>query len=180
MNRNEPIKYRVMSAIKESGGNIPFDTLMDACELNFVELSAIIGSLLKERQIGLYISNNTADSNNYRPRVEVLFKRFQDLLSVYFTQERSVEFYASKLCITSKYLAAVVKQASGKTPTAWITEKVISEIKHRLRYSQATIKEIAYELNFCNVSFLGKYFKSQIGMSPSRYRVTCDQYGQTR
>lgn len=159
-----------MSVIRESNGYISFESLIVASGLDVVELSSVIGELLKEKQIGLYASNNVEDIGNYKPRIEVLFKQFMESLSMHFTQERSVEFYASELCISPKYLSSVVKQASGKTPIEWITEKVIDEIKHRLCYSQATIKEIAFELNFCNISFFGKYFKSRIGMSPLHYR----------
>ena len=33
-----------------------------------------------------------------------------------------------------------------------------------------TIKEIANEMNFPNQSFLGKYFKEHVGVTPSEYR----------
>jgi AraC-like DNA-binding protein len=33
-----------------------------------------------------------------------------------------------------------------------------------------SIKEIAQQLNFPNQSFLGKFFKERVGMSPSDYR----------
>lgn len=168
---NEVIKCQVMSAIRESNGCISFESLIAASGLDVVGLSSVIGELLKEKQIGLYALNNVEGVGNYKPRIEVLFKQFMESLSKHFMQERSVRFYASELCISPKYLSAVVKQASGKTPVAWITEKVIDEIKHRLCHSQATIKEIAFEFNFCNISFFGKYFKSRIGMSPLHYRM---------
>lgn len=171
MKPDESIKEQVLSAIKESCGNISIESLMDASGLNIADVSSVIGILLKEKRIGLYVSNYVEGSSRYKPRIEILFKQFMELLSNHFMQKRKVEFYASELCVTSKYLSAVVKQASGKTPAAWITEKVINEIKYRLLYSQATIKEIAFELNFCNISFFGKYFKSQTGMSPLHYRM---------
>ncbi|MFS6556854.1 helix-turn-helix domain-containing protein, partial [Parabacteroides distasonis] len=39
-----------------------------------------------------------------------------------------------------------------------------------LKNTTKSIKEIATELNFPNQSFLGKYFKEHVGMSPSQYR----------
>jgi AraC-like DNA-binding protein len=44
------------------------------------------------------------------------------------------------------------------------------EIRVMLRNSTMSIKEIAQELNFANQSFLGKYFKEHVGMSPKEYR----------
>ena len=39
-----------------------------------------------------------------------------------------------------------------------------------LKNTTKSIKEIAQELNFSNQSFLGKYFKEHMGVSPSDYR----------
>ena len=171
MELDESVKGQVMATIKDNNGNISFESLMDICGLNMMELYSIIGKLLKEKRISLYVSDKMECNDIYRPRIEALFNQFMDLLSTHYMQERSVRFYASALCITSKYLSAAIKLASGKTPTAWITERVINEIKYRLLHSQATIKEIAFELNFCNISFFGKYFKSRTGMSPLHYRM---------
>lgn len=41
-----------------------------------------------------------------------------------------------------------------------------------LRNTTKSIKQIAEEMNFPNQSFLGKYFKEHVGMSPSQYRKT--------
>lgn len=95
-----------------------------------------------------------------------------DLLFLHCGKKRYVTFYASKLCITPKYLCSIIKKVSGKTPAEWINEKTIHEIEYRLCHTQASIKEIAYELDFPNASFFGKYFKAQKGMSPKHYRET--------
>ena len=39
-----------------------------------------------------------------------------------------------------------------------------------LKNTTKSIKEITDELNFPNQSFLGKYFKEHVGVSPSVYR----------
>ena len=44
------------------------------------------------------------------------------------------------------------------------------ELRVLLKNSTKSIREIAEEMNFANQSFLGKYFKEHIGMSPSQYR----------
>lgn len=105
-------------------------------------------------------------------RNEEYFSRFMNLLSTYYKQERKVEFYASRLCVTTKYLSSVMKESTGKTPSQWIHEAVIEEIRYLLRNSSLTVKEIAYQLNFPNVSFFGKYFKRECGLSPLQYRVS--------
>ena len=67
-------------------------------------------------------------------------------------------------------MSEVIKKVSGRTAGQWISLVVLVEIKTYLSCSDYTIKEIAERLNFPNQSFLGKYFKSATGMSPSEYR----------
>ena len=175
MNSKENIKDAVWTAIR-SNDMFSFDDMMRSMELSLVELSVIIGLLLKEKKVSLCINHAfISEKGTYKSRQEDLFSRFMDLLSEHVTRELSVSFYASRLCITTKYLSTVVRQVSGKTPTVWIKEKIISEMKYRLCCTQATIKEISYSLNFPNNSFFGKYFKAETGVSPSRYReIHCD------
>ncbi|MFR9260817.1 MAG: helix-turn-helix domain-containing protein [Bacteroides cellulosilyticus] len=47
---------------------------------------------------------------------------------------------------------------------------MVKDILYLLRNSQKSIKEIANELNFPNLSFFGKYVKQHLGMSPKQYR----------
>jgi AraC-like DNA-binding protein len=44
------------------------------------------------------------------------------------------------------------------------------ELRVLLKNSTKTIKEIANEMNFPNQSFLGKYFREHVGVTPSEYR----------
>lgn len=104
-------------------------------------------------------------------RGEIHFRNFMQLLPKYYKQERSVTFYASKLYISPKYLSTVIKEISGRSAAQWIDEYVILEAKSLLKYSTLNVQEIADELNFCNQSFFGKYFKQHTGMSPNTYRL---------
>ena len=44
------------------------------------------------------------------------------------------------------------------------------ELRVLLKNTSKSIKEIAQEMHFPNQSFLGKYFKEHVGVSPSEYR----------
>ena len=52
----------------------------------------------------------------------------------------------------------------------WIDYYIILELRVQLKNTIKNIKEIAEELNFPNQSFLGKFFREHVGMSPSKYR----------
>jgi AraC-like DNA-binding protein len=81
-----------------------------------------------------------------------------------------VSWYAKQLCITPKYLSEAVKAVSRRTPNEWIDDYIILELRVQLKNTTKTIKEIARDLNFPNQSFLGKFFREHVGISPLRYR----------
>lgn len=103
-------------------------------------------------------------------RGDAIFTEFIQLLKDNFMHERRVWWYAEQLCITPKYLSETVKAVSKRTPNEWIDNYVTLELRVRLKNTTQTIKEIAREMNFPNQSFLGKYFKDHVGVSPSAYR----------
>ena len=103
-------------------------------------------------------------------RGDVIFNQFIRMVEDNCRQERRVTWYAEQLNITPKYLAEMVKQVSMRTPNEWIDRYVTIEIRVMLRNSSMSIKDITKALNFPNQSFLGKYFKEHVGMSPSQYR----------
>ena len=109
-----------------------------------------------------------AGNDSVSNRTDELFNKFLDLLREYCSTERSVEFYASKMGITPKYLSLILKKKSGRNASKLIDEAVVYEAKRLLKYSGMSINEIALKLNFASQSFFGKYFKQRVGVSPSR------------
>ena len=112
-----------------------------------------------------------AGNESVSNRTDELFNKFLDLLREYCSTERSVEFYASKMGITPKYLSLILKKKSGRNASKLIDEAVVYEAKRLLKYSGMSINEIALKLNFASQSFFGKYFKQRVGVSPSRYKI---------
>ena len=109
---------------------------------------------------------------SWRPslRSKVIFDNFIKLVTEYHNSERGMVFYADKLCLTPKYLSKLVKNISGRSAPEWIDAYVILEAKNLLKYSDLSIKEIVFQLNFRNQSVFYKFFKSHTGMTPTEYR----------
>ena len=118
-----------------------------------------------------YIAEHPQEENCVHNRAEEYFKQFTELLAEHYTRERSVGYYARQLCITPKYLTTLIKRISGRSVSEWIDNYVILEAKTLLKYSNMSVQEIAYYLNFPNQSFFGSYFKRNTGMSPSQYKA---------
>ena len=118
-----------------------------------------------------YLTEHPEVDSPIHNRAEEYFRQFTELLGEHYKHERSVGFYARQLCITPKYLTTLIKRISGKSVSEWIDNYVILEAKMLLKYSNMSVQEIAYYLNFPNQSFFGSYFKRNAGMSPSQYKA---------
>lgn len=103
-------------------------------------------------------------------RANEIFDSFIRLVNLNCRKERRMSFYASKICVTERYLGTVVRQVSGVTAKEWIDRAVMSEAKVMLRHSVLQISQISDELNFPNPSFFCKFFKRNAGKSPQEYR----------
>ncbi len=103
-------------------------------------------------------------------RQEDIMAKFIMEVGENFKENRQVNYYAEKLCITPKHLSTVIKSVSGLTAGEWIDQYVIMEAKILLRSSKKSIQQISQELNFKNQSFFGKYFKHITGLTPSEFR----------
>ena len=122
---------------------------------------------------GAWKGRNKADETNKEgvtTRHKEIYDKFIALVAKHHKKESSVNFYAGALCISPKYLAKVVKSASGKTASYWIDSYIILEAQNLLRYSDLTIKDIVYHLNFSNQSVFYKFFKAHTGVTPTQYR----------
>lgn len=108
-------------------------------------------------------------------RNDALLNRFLMLVSRYASRERNIPFYASRLCLASHYLSALIRQISGRTVMQWINQTCVKEIKVWLAYSDDSVGEIAHRLNFPCAASLTKFFKRQTGLTPSLFRHQAQQ-----
>ena len=118
----------------------------------------VIQSLLRSAilafcgRMKLMLSSETSQADaasshdNEKMTSKVHFQHFLDLLHSNDVKRHTVEAYASKLCISPKYLTAVCKKNSGKTANEWITEQVLEDIRYYLRQTDLSIKQICDKL----------------------------------
>lgn len=100
-----------------------------------------------------------------------ILQRFVTLLQDgLYKKERSVEYYASRLYITPKYLSEACVAVSGYNASSWIEYFTTQEIAHQLNDRSKPLTDIAYELNFSSPSYLSRYVRRIFGCSPSEYR----------
>ena len=111
-----------------------------------------------------------AEKDCKHTRSETICRDFLLLVSEHHKEQHTVKFYADRLCLSSKHLALTIKTVMGQSASKVINSFIIQQAKSLLRYTDKTVQEIGYELNFSTQSFFGKYFKQHTGMSPGEYR----------
>ena len=137
-------------------------------------ISQLVLCQLKAFFIGFheYLQRNP----QYRPdevksyRVRELFNRFMMLLERDYKISRDVNYYAAQMKISSKYLTNIVSQVTGHTPKTIIDQYVILQLKMHLKRTTQSIKEMAWEFHFADVSFFCRYFKKHTGLTPQQIR----------
>ena len=137
-------------------------------------ISQLVLCQLKAFFIGFheYLQRNP----QYRPdevksyRVRELFNRFMMLLEKDYKISRDVNYYAEQMNISSKYLTNIVNQVTGHTPKTIIDQYVILQLKLHLKRTTQSIKEMAWEFHFADVSFFCRYFKKHTGLTPQQIR----------
>ena len=144
--------------------------LAECCHPNADELIIsfinIIGSLGNE-----FIRTAYPEISRQTLLHEQLFERFYDAVTTHYRESREVSFYASRLCLTPKYFATVIKQTTGIAASEWISRHVIIKAKYLLSYEQdRSIQQIANKLGFSEQSAFTRYFKTHTGITPKKFR----------
>lgn len=130
----------------------------------------LVGAMMTH--ISYLWEKSEAMQENTKSREQQLFTGFIRLVAQYAAERHGLDFYASHLCVTPRYMSTIVRYVSGKSAKHWIDEATINAIKVQLRYTDKQVAEIAYDMNFPNASFFCKYFKRLTGMTPMDYRLS--------
>lgn len=103
-------------------------------------------------------------------RADAQVEQLRKLIDEHFRQERLISFYAEKLAMTADRLNDHVKRATGVTAGHLIRQRVLTEAKRQLVFTNQPIHEIAYNLAFSDPSHFTRFFRKQTGTTPQAFR----------
>jgi AraC-like DNA-binding protein len=120
--------------------------------------------LLKCSRLQSFTNNSVGSADR------TLYQAFQRLLEQYFQEQNRVTFYSEQLHVSSDKLNYAIKSVSGSSPSEMISTRLLLEAKRWLLYSEKSVKEIAYQLNFQDHAYFNRWFKKHENQSPGAFR----------
>ena len=99
-----------------------------------------------------------------------LFKDFSTLVEFNFTKLHSVTDYAERLGVSPKSITKHFQKIGTQKPSDFIKNRIILEAKRKLIYSDASVKEIAFDLGFNDPAYFTRFFTKATSFSPLNFK----------
>lgn len=106
-----------------------------------------------------------------------LLSKMEQLLSDYFENDSainsglpSVEYLASQLNISPRYLSDMLRSVTGQNAQQHIHAKLIEKAKEYLTATNLSVAEIAYKLGFEQPQSFNKLFKNKTNQTPVQFK----------
>ncbi|MGC3984237.1 MAG: helix-turn-helix domain-containing protein [Pseudorhodoferax sp.] len=99
-----------------------------------------------------------------------LVDRFRELVHQHYRANLRLQAYASMMAVSPAQLRAACVAAAGLSPTKLIHARLITEAKRNLIFGDMSIEQIAYGLGFIDTAYFTRFFRKEVGQSPSQFR----------
>ena len=107
-----------------------------------------------------------------------LTNRFRELVHQHYRENLRLQTYASKMAVSPTQLRAACVAATGLSPTKLIHARLITEAKRNLIFGDMSIEQIAYGLGFMDTAYFTRFFRKEVGQSPSQFRTAAREQTQ--
>lgn len=157
--------FRQIDIMDIEAGNNENNT--EYCRENVI--LAVNSLLLYIQQINK--QNATQTKEHVSDNKDKLFYEFRILLTKKFRENRSVQFYADTLKVSTRHLNAICQRISGQNAKEIIDHYTIIELQVALMYTHKSFQELVNDFKFPDQSYLNRYFKRHTGYSLSEFRA---------
>ena len=95
---------------------------------------------------------------------------FRELIDKHYQDHMTIDEYAEKLFVSVSTLSRICRQQLSQTPKRLVHQRLISEARRRLVYTQQTLDEIALTLGFKDTGYFCRFFKQMEGTTAGEFR----------
>ena len=158
-------KHQYYSELKTAVENILSCAKGDSPKLDMLmrsELMRLFWLMYEGGDIFSSEKRNNTHADLLRPVLQYITENFQDDLSI--------EQLADMVHISKSYFMALFKKSAGISAIEYINQLRIRSACEKLRGTEKTIAETAYECGFRNLSNFNKQFRRIAGCAPNEYR----------
>jgi AraC family transcriptional regulator, transcriptional activator of pobA len=110
----------------------------------------------------------------------VYYKEFMKMIKSVVPTNRSIDDFTKDLGISKTHLNRVCQTIAGESTKQVISKYIINESMVLMTHTDMTISEIAYQLEFKDVSYFCRFYKKQTGVSPAKFREKNQHLEQTQ
>ncbi|GFD92064.1 helix-turn-helix domain-containing protein [Tenacibaculum sp. Mcav3-52] len=82
----------------------------------------------------------------------------------------TVSYFANKSNLSSNYFGDLIKHFTGKSAQNYIQQYILQIAKSKLKQTTLSISEIAYSLGFGYPTYFTRFFKKEVGVTPTIFR----------
>jgi len=147
-----------------------FERLFFEYAANGLERRALVASYLMTLIAELDHIDNPSSAATANAAAGVTH-RFRQLVNEHFRTMHLVKDYAALLHVTPNHLNKTIKAFTGRSPTRWIDEVILSEAKTLLRQTSFSISQVAIEVGFTDQSYFARLFKKYEGVTPTQFKT---------
>jgi AraC-like DNA-binding protein len=122
------------------------------------------------QETGIYKTVGSLYRTDYTPPDVRLLRKLLILIEEDFRRERDVEVYAQRMGFSITYLNKLTKAYLMETVYEVIQTRLLQEASFLLKDTILSVKQISYELGYCDPSYFCKWFKQRVGMTPKVFR----------
>jgi AraC family transcriptional activator of pobA len=118
------------------------------------------------------------EAEGVTPNAVRLAERFRELIDQHYRDNLRLQHFASMLAVSPTQLRAACISATGLSPTKLIHARIITEAKRSLIFGDMSIEQIAYWLGFLDTAYFTRFFRKEVGQSPSQFRLSAREQPQ--
>jgi AraC family transcriptional activator of pobA len=129
-------------------------------------LTSLLLMLVREARL------DAADDEGPTRHETRLVERFRELIDQHYRENLQLQNYASLMAVSPAQLRAACASTTGHSPTKMIHARLIIEAKRNLIFGDMSMEQIAYWLGFSDAAYFTRFFRKEVGQSPSQFRLT--------